>query len=52
MVSNHTSKLTMRFKPIRNSKFKNSRWEYDMEPAAGTPEADFLDACRNPREWV
>lgn len=29
-----------------------SRWEYCHEPAAGTPEADFLDAARNAREWV
>lgn len=29
-----------------------ARWQYDHEPAAGTPEADLLDACRNPREWV
>ncbi|CAI7738233.1 unnamed protein product [Closterium sp. NIES-54] len=29
-----------------------ARWEYNQEPAAGTPEAELLDACRNPREWV
>eukprot|EP00475_Leptophrys_vorax_P024521 TRINITY_DN33861_c0_g1_i1.p1 TRINITY_DN33861_c0_g1~~TRINITY_DN33861_c0_g1_i1.p1 ORF type:complete len:404 (+),score=30.76 TRINITY_DN33861_c0_g1_i1:53-1264(+) len=29
-----------------------ARWEYNHEPAAGTPEADLLDACRNPRNWV
>eukprot|EP00803_Ostreobium_quekettii_P002673 evm.model.scf_998EXC.2 EVM.evm.TU.scf_998EXC.2 scf_998EXC:27963-28688(+) len=29
-----------------------ARWEYCNEPEAGSPEADLLDACRNPREWV
>ncbi|GJP80452.1 hypothetical protein CLOP_g10653 [Closterium sp. NIES-67] len=29
-----------------------ARWEYNQEPAAGTPEAELLDACRNPRQWV
>lgn len=28
------------------------RFEYNYEPAAGTPEANLLDACRNPREWA
>jgi coproporphyrinogen III oxidase len=28
------------------------RWEYCHEPAAGTPEAEFLDAARNARNWV
>jgi len=27
-------------------------WEYDHEPAKGTPEWDLLDASRNPREWI
>jgi len=27
-------------------------WEYDQHPAPGSPEADLLDACQNPREWV
>ena len=27
-------------------------WEYDHRPAAGTPEAEFLDAAKNPRRWV
>lgn len=27
-------------------------WMYDLVPDAGSPEADLLDACRNPREWV
>ena len=29
-----------------------ARWEYDHRPEEGSPEADFLDACKNPREWV
>lgn len=29
-----------------------SRWEYCHEPAAGTPEAEFMDAARHPRNWV
>jgi len=27
-------------------------WLYDNEPPAGSPEADLLDACKNPRTWV
>ena len=26
-------------------------WEYDQKPAPGSPEADLLDACQNPRTW-
>uniref|UniRef100_A0A7S3L3X1 coproporphyrinogen oxidase n=1 Tax=Amphora coffeiformis TaxID=265554 RepID=A0A7S3L3X1_9STRA len=29
-----------------------ARWEYDHHPEEGSREADFLDACKNPREWV
>mmetsp|Transcript_10171 Transcript_10171/g.25353 ORF Transcript_10171/g.25353 Transcript_10171/m.25353 type:complete len:369 (-) Transcript_10171:747-1853(-) len=29
-----------------------ARWEYDHHPAAGSREADFLDAARNPRNWA
>lgn len=29
-----------------------ARWEYNQQPAEGSPEADLLDACRNPRVWV
>ena len=28
------------------------RFEYNYQPAPNTPEADLLDACLNPREWV
>ena len=27
-------------------------WMYDFNPAPGSPEADLLDACKNPRKWV
>ena len=27
-------------------------WEYDHNPAPGTPEFELLDCCRNPRTWV
>ena len=29
-----------------------ARWEYGHEPEAGTREADFLAAARNPRDWA
>ncbi|KAF6004200.1 hypothetical protein F1559_003611 [Cyanidiococcus yangmingshanensis] len=29
-----------------------ARWEYDHQPAEGTPEWDLLDACKHPREWL
>ena len=29
-----------------------ARWEYDQQPKPGSPEADLLDACRTPRNWV
>jgi coproporphyrinogen III oxidase len=28
------------------------RFEYNYQPVAGTPEADLLDACLHPRDWV
>ncbi|KAF5842488.1 Coproporphyrinogen III oxidase [Dunaliella salina] len=27
-------------------------WLYDHKPAPGSPEAELLDACKNPRDWV
>jgi coproporphyrinogen III oxidase len=27
-------------------------WQYDHKPAPGSPEADLLDACRTPRDWL
>lgn len=29
-----------------------SRWEYDMVPEPGTPEAEIMDCYKNPRNWV
>ena len=29
-----------------------ARWQYDMQPAEGSREADAIDAFRNPRTWV
>ncbi len=29
-----------------------ARWNYAYEPASGSPEAELLDACRNPRSWL
>uniref|UniRef100_A0A7S1H6Y3 coproporphyrinogen oxidase n=1 Tax=Hemiselmis andersenii TaxID=464988 RepID=A0A7S1H6Y3_HEMAN len=31
---------------------KNANWLYDHSPEEGSPEADALDAFKNPREWV
>jgi coproporphyrinogen III oxidase len=31
---------------------ETARWEYDHHPEEGSPEAEFLDACMNPRDWV
>jgi coproporphyrinogen III oxidase len=29
-----------------------ARWEYDMQPKVGSPEAALIDVLRNPREWA
>jgi coproporphyrinogen III oxidase len=29
-----------------------ARWVYDYQPRAGSPEAELLDACRHPRNWI
>lgn len=29
-----------------------ARWEYDQKPAPGSPEAELIDCCKNPRKWV
>ena len=29
-----------------------ARWEYQYEPAPGSPEAQLLDACLHPRDWA
>jgi len=31
---------------------ETASWLYDHQPAPGSPEANFLDAARNPRDWV
>mmetsp|Transcript_27446 Transcript_27446/g.79118 ORF Transcript_27446/g.79118 Transcript_27446/m.79118 type:complete len:398 (-) Transcript_27446:206-1399(-) len=41
-----------RIESILMSLPETARWEYDMHPEPGTPEADFIDACKQPREWV
>lgn len=41
-----------RIESILMSLPETARWEYDMTPEPGSPEADFIDACQNPREWV
>ena len=28
------------------------RFEYNHQPKEGTPEANLMDACLHPREWV
>lgn len=29
-----------------------ARWSYNYQPESGTPEAELLEACLHPREWV
>jgi coproporphyrinogen III oxidase len=29
-----------------------ARWEYNYQPVAGSAEAQLLDACLHPREWL
>jgi coproporphyrinogen III oxidase len=29
-----------------------ARWEYNYQPAQGSPEAILLDACKHPRDWI
>jgi coproporphyrinogen III oxidase len=41
-----------RIESILMSLPKTAGWEYDYTPAPGTPEAEFLDACKNPRDYV
>ena len=41
-----------RIESILMSLPETARWEYDHQPAEGSPEADFIDATKNPREWV
>jgi len=41
-----------RIESILMSLPETARWEYDHNPEPGSPEADFIDACRNPRDWI
>ena len=41
-----------RIESILMSLPETARWEYNVSPVEGSPEADFIDACKNPREWV
>jgi len=41
-----------RIESILMSLPETARWEYNVVPEEGSPEAEFIDACKNPREWV
>jgi len=41
-----------RIESILMSLPETARWEYDHNPKEGSKEADFIDACKHPREWV
>jgi len=41
-----------RIESILMSLPETARWEYNQSPAPGSPEADILDAFKNPRSWV
>jgi coproporphyrinogen III oxidase len=41
-----------RIESILMSLPETARWEYDHNPEPGSPEAEFIDVCRNPRNWV
>eukprot|EP00957_Ditylum_brightwellii_P118411 9031364-Ditylum_brightwellii.AAC.1 len=30
---------------------ETARWEYDFQVEEGSPEADFIDACKHSRDW-
>ena len=40
-----------RIESILMSLPETARWEYNHKPEAGSPEADIMDAFKNPREW-
>ena len=40
-----------RIESILMSLPETARWEYNHQVAEGSPEADILDAFKNPREW-
>jgi coproporphyrinogen III oxidase len=41
-----------RIESILMSLPETARWEYNVIPEEGSPEADLIDACKHPREWV
>lgn len=41
-----------RIESILMSLPETARWNYNFHPEPGTPEADLIDACKYPREWV
>jgi coproporphyrinogen III oxidase len=41
-----------RIESILMSLPETARWEYNHIPEEGSREADFIDACKFPREWV
>jgi coproporphyrinogen III oxidase len=41
-----------RIESILMSLPETARWEYNAQPKEGSPEAEFIDACRHPRNWV
>lgn len=41
-----------RIESILMSLPENARWEYDHKPQPGSPEEEFLQVCKHPRDWV
>jgi coproporphyrinogen III oxidase len=41
-----------RIESILMSLPETARWEYNHIPEPGSKEAEFIDACKHPREWV
>eukprot|EP00428_Durinskia_dybowskii_P028643 CAMPEP_0170242944 /NCGR_PEP_ID=MMETSP0116_2-20130129/21245_1 /TAXON_ID=400756 /ORGANISM="Durinskia baltica, Strain CSIRO CS-38" /LENGTH=389 /DNA_ID=CAMNT_0010493793 /DNA_START=28 /DNA_END=1197 /DNA_ORIENTATION=+ len=41
-----------RIESILMSLPETARWEYNNIPEPGTPEAEFLEVCKHPRDWV
>lgn len=41
-----------RIESILMSLPETARWEYDHHPVEGSPEAEIMDAFKNPREWL
>jgi len=41
-----------RIESILMSLPETARWEYNHQVEEGSPEAEFLEVCKNPRDWV